>query len=166
MLIQNSRQLYIEGLEPPLKVCAFSGHRFLDEDFSARKLRDMIDKSIFSGTEVFYCGMAVGFDLIAAECVLEKKRQGAKVRLVACIPCREQEKSYSCGDRERYAKILAECDEEIVLSEKYYKGCMLRRNAYMEERADFLISYCRQKTGGTAYTVALFKKHNKPVWNV
>ena len=49
-------------------------------------------------------------------------------------------------------------DEKIVLSETYYKGCMLVRDKYMAERADIMIAYCKKEKGGTAFTVNCFKK--------
>ena len=43
---------------------------------------------------------------------------------------------------------------------------MQRRNAYMAERADALIAYCRKEKGGAAHTLNCFLKKGKPVFNV
>ena len=59
----------------PPKKCAFTGHRQLGEDFSARKLKKEIKKMMEAGVETFYNGMAMGFDLIAAETVLKWKKK-------------------------------------------------------------------------------------------
>lgn len=155
-------QLYIEGTKPEPSSCAFSGHRILGEDFDVKRLEDAVRECIKKGVKRFYCGMAAGFDLAAAECVLAlKKEYGAA--LIACIPCENQEKNFSPSDKERYARILRECDEKILLSDKYYRWCMLKRNEYMEKNSDMLICYCRKETGGSAYTLKLFKRRNKPV---
>ena len=61
-------------------------------------------------------------------------------------------------DKKLYAEILQSADEQILLSEKYYRGCLHVRNKYMADRADMLITYCKKDTGGTAWTVKYFQK--------
>lgn len=136
----------------------FTGHRELDGDFSARKLKKEIEKMILRGVKIFYNGMAMGFDLIAAETVLALKKKYPEIRLIACIPCYEQEKYYSDRDKKRYAKAFASADERVFVSENYHRGCMLKRNRYMAERADVMLAYCKKEAGGTAYTVKYFRK--------
>ena len=140
------------------KSCAFTGHRQLEGDFSARKLKKEIKKLMEKGVEIFYNGMAMGFDLIAAEHVLSLRKKFPSVKLIACVPCYGQEKYFSSADKRRYAKILKKADETQILSEHYYRGCMQKRDRYMADRADFLIAYCHKEEGGTAYTVKYFKK--------
>lgn len=146
--------------------CAFSGHRHLYRDFDAEKLREVVRSCMERGVKKFYCGMAMGFDLAAAECVLALKREYPDATLTACIPCPDQDKNYTFADKRRYARILDVCDEAVLLSDRYYSGCMLRRNDYMEKNADALIVYCRKDTGGSAYTMNLFRRKNKPVFEV
>lgn len=140
------------------KSCAFTGHRHLGVDFSEKSLENAVKEAIKEGVETFYCGMAMGFDLLAAEKVFALKKEFPKVRLVACVPCYGQEKSFSKEDKARYIETLKKADERILLSERYYRGCMQVRDKYMAERADMLIAYCKKETGGTAYTVQCFKK--------
>ena len=141
-----------------IRVCAFTGNRELGRDFSPEKLFDRIEELIKKGTEIFYHGGAKGFDLIAAECVLFLKKKYPKIKLVTCIPCLEQDKYYSEEEKQRYRAILKKSDEKIVLSEQYFKGCMLVRNRYMADKADALIAYKNKNNGGTAYTVNYFSK--------
>ena len=140
------------------KSCAFTGHRHLGEDFSARKLKKEIKKMMEAGAETFYNGMAMGFDLLAAEQVLDLKKKFPEVKLVACVPCYGQEKYFPEEDKERYARILKKADEVVTLSDHYYNGCMQNRDRYMVDRADALIAYCRKEEGGAAYTVKYFLK--------
>ncbi len=146
--------------------CAFSGHRELPEDFDADGLERAIRTLISGGVHTFLFGGAVGFDLLAAECVLALKEKNPALKLVACIPCADQEKYYPAEDRQRYARALAGSDEKILLAEKYYRGCMHRRNDYMAEKADVLLAYCRKNSGGTAYTVRKFRRAGKPVFEL
>ena len=144
--------------EKKIKSCIFTGHRELGEDFSVRKLRKEIEKLIEKGVDTFYNGMAIGFDLISAETVLKIKKKYPHIKLSLCIPCYGQEKLFSEKDKKRYIKIYKKADEKIILSDSYYKGCMLVRDEYMAERADVMITYCKKEKGGTAYTVRCFKK--------
>lgn len=150
------RQLSIENKE--IKTCLFSGHRILDEDFSLSSLSESIDIAIKKGAEVFYNGMAKGFDLFAGEEILKRKKTNKNIKFIACVPFYGQEKSFSEEDKNRYAKILKCADEIIYLSNEYFRGCMQMRNRFMAEKGDILICYCKKKTGGTAYTVKYFQK--------
>ena len=138
--------------------CVFTGHRQLDEDFSKTRLRRLVEGLIKLGVDTFYNGMAIGFDLCAAECVLSLKKKHPHVKLIACIPCYGQEKYFSENDKKRYVKILKKADEIVTLSDHYYQGCMQNRDKYMVEHPDCMIAYCNKSTGGAAYTVRLFQK--------
>lgn len=139
------------------KNCAFTGHRILQKDFDYNLLDRVIYNLIQGGTENFFCGMAMGFDLAAAESVLQYKKD-FNIRLIACIPCLGQEEKYSEKNRERYAAILEKCDEKVVFSDKYFDGCMFVRDRYMVDNCDVLVTYQRRKSGGTSYTVNYAKK--------
>jgi uncharacterized phage-like protein YoqJ len=146
-------QLKIKTQKIQIKSCAFTGHRKLEEDFSPKRLWDLIEACIKEGATDFYNGMAQGFDLLSAEAVLMLKRRYPQIRLIACIPCYNQEKNYSDTDKARYVAVLQKADEKILLSEEYHKGCMFVRNQYMVDNADILIAYSKKEKGGAAYTV-------------
>jgi uncharacterized phage-like protein YoqJ len=141
-----------------VKSCVFTGHRTLEEDFSPKKLKKEIKALIEQGVDVFYNGMAMGFDLLAAETVLSFKKKYPQIKLIACIPCYKQEKSFPERDKKRYVEILKKVDEKVLLAEEYYRGCMQVRDKYMAERADVMIAYCKKTTGGAAFTVKCFQK--------
>ena len=151
-------QLSIFQEENKIKVCVFTGHRDLQSDFSKKKLKEAVKRVIEKGVDTFLCGMAMGFDLFAAETVLSLKRKYPQIKLIACIPCNEQDKYFSRNDKKRYADTLSKADEQVVLSESYYRGCMQARDKYMAERGDIMITYCKKQEGGTAYTVRCFQR--------
>ncbi len=153
-------QMSIFSEEYPIKVCVFTGHRDLQSDFSKKKLKEAVKEVIAMGADTFLCGMAMGFDLIAAETVLSLKRKFPHIKLVACIPCIGQEKYFSNTDKRRYTAAVKKADERVVLSDGYYRGCMQARDRYMADRGDILITYCKKQEGGTAYTVRYFQKVN------
>lgn len=142
----------------PLTSCAFTGHRVLGDDIQEKEIKKHIIALIEEGVFIFYNGGAKGFDLLTGEIILRLKKKYTQIKLVLCIPCKEQEKYYSEEDKKRYQKLYKEADEKIVLFENYTRYCMLERDKYMADRADVLFAYKRKETGGTAYTVNYFVK--------
>lgn len=156
--MKKMQQLRIKTEEKKITACAFTGHRTLEEDCSFEKIVAITEDFIRQGVEIFYNGMAMGFDLLAAEAVLSLKKAYPHIKLVACIPCYHQERSFKKEDKERYTAILRAVDEQVLLSEHYYQGCMQVRDQYMVDRCDCLIAYCKKTTGGAAYTVKYCQK--------
>ena len=158
-------QLSIEQLNSTpekIKSVAFTGHRETKIN-EVENLLNTLVSLIERGARVFYCGMAKGFDLFAAECVLSLKETYPDISLIACIPCYGQEKAYSEADKKRYVQILSKTTQNILVSENYFKGCMQKRNRYMADRADVLVAHLKKDAGGTAYTVNYFLKKNKEI---
>ena len=160
-MVQMRKQLTLFTTEeqiPTYKNCVITGHRDLGEDFSKRKLKKTIEEVILQGADTFLNGMAIGFDLLAAECVLSLAKKYPQVKLIACVPCYGQEKYFSEADKRRYVKILKKAHETVTLADHYHQGCMQNRDKYMVDRADVMIAYCKKPTGVAAYTVKLFQK--------
>ncbi len=140
------------------KICVFTGHRGLESDFSEKLVKKAIKEALNEGYYTFLNGMAVGFDMRAAEILLSFKKKYPQIKLIACIPCENQEKYFSLTDKARYYHLLEKVDEKIILSDHYFTGCMQARDRYMVKRATMMIAYCHKDTGGTAYTVKTFEK--------
>ena len=143
--------------------CAFTGHRVIrdpiDTAFFERCVQGLIDK----GFDTFLCGMAMGFDLLAGETVVRLKKKNPQVKLIACVPCPDQDRYFTAEDKERYRVLLAECDEVKMLSDKFYKGCMLRRDRYMVDNSSVVFGYGRNHKGGTYYTITYAQSKKKRV---
>lgn len=144
--------------EKIFKACAFTGHRLLKKDFSAANLLNAIEDVIKRGVTVFYNGMARGFDLLSAEAILMLKKRYPQIKLISCVPHKGQEAWYTDEEKARYYSVLKKADEVITLSENYYQGCMQKRNQYMVDRADVIITYCKEEKGGTAGTLNYCKR--------
>ena len=142
------KQLSLFEEEKQLKFCVFTGHREIPSDFSKRKLKEEIKKLISLGVDTFLCGMAIGFDLLAAETVLSLKKKNPQIKLIACIPCIGQEKYFSKADQKRYVDAVKKTDERIILADSYYRGCMQARDKYMAERGDVMLAYCTKRREG------------------
>lgn len=144
------------------RACAVSGHRNLSLDFSTQKLKETFIELINSGVDTFLVGMAIGFD---AKCftVLEQLRPIYNIKIVACVPCEEQDKNFSIAQKKEYERMLLNATEVILVSKNYTKGCMLKRNRFMIDNSDYLVCYLREQSGGTAYTVKYASQTNKKI---
>ena len=146
-----------------MKVCAFTGHRRLaGYGFDEHLLERVVLNLVKNGVNRFLCGMAIGFDMKAAQAVLALK-ESYDIELVACLPCVNQSEMYSARDKQTYNEILKRCDEIIVLEREYTSGCMFKRDRYLVDNSDTLVCFLRKKTGGTHYTVNYAKKTGKKI---
>lgn len=107
----------------PCTTVAFTGHRTYCGEASAA-LAAAIRGLHAHGFRTFLCGMAVGFDLAAAEAVLELRDSLPGLRLVAVVPFGGQEARFSHADRVRYRAAMASADDAVVLSPVYHAGAM------------------------------------------
>lgn len=144
------------------KSCALSGHRFLPRNFDREGLYDALEELIQEGYDNFYCGMAMGFDLLALDCLLSL-RQRYPIFIEACVPFRGQEEKFPATEKRRYREMLPMCDKVTVICIRYFDGCYLLRNRYMVRNSDLLFAYCTKDKGGTAYTVKYAEEHGKEV---
>ena len=138
------------------KAAVFTGHRFIHYN-DRQRLKTNLERAItdcyHSGIRHFLCGMATGFDMLAAETLLAMKADYPDIRLTAVIPFRGQSCKFNPADKERYRSILGKADNMVCLSETYFDGCFLRRNDYMLNRASHIIAYYNgEPKGGTFYT--------------
>ena len=161
------------------KSCCFTGYRPEKFPFSLEKdikqlniFENKLYSAIFSlpkeGVTRFYCGMAEGFDIIGAEVVLDLKEniKDTIIELVAVVPFKTQAERFSPFWRERYDKILEAADKVVVLSDKYYNGCFAKRNRYMVDNSDVVLTYFDGKPGGTGSTLNYAKKLGKSIVNI
>ena len=143
------------------KTCAFTGHRNLPDDFNVKKLEEEIVKTVSLGYDTFLVGMAVGFDSLCFN-ILYSVRKIKDIKIVACIPCKNQSEKFSFKQKEAYEKMLDLADKRIVLSENYTPYCMMKRNMFMVDNCSRLICYLRENKGGTKNTVD-YAKNKKDV---
>lgn len=141
------------------KTCAFTGHRNLGRDFNKTELERVIKGLIKGGFTTFLVGMAVGFD---TECfkILENLRKTENIRIIACIPCLNQDYKFTLKQKEEYKNMLNSADEKIYVSEEYSKNCMFKRNMFMVDSASVLVAYLNTDRGGTFQTVNYAKRKN------
>ena len=162
------------------KSCCFTGYRPSKFPFSLdrnspeyisfeNKLVDAIFSLPGEGCYTFYTGCAMGFDLIAAEIVLMLKaapRLNCGIELVCAVPFIEQSESYTEEWKKRYNDVIAAADEVILISDKYFAGCYRKRNEFMVNNSDYVITWYDGKAGGTANTLRYAQKKGRKIINL
>lgn len=143
--------------------CCFTGYRpekfpfkFDRNDPKYRefenKLLCRISKLINDGTDTFYCGGARGFDILAAELVASIKDR-FEVKLIMALAFPGQEKGWSQEWQTRFNSVVAVADEVRYAAMQYEKWSYHKRNHYMVDNSDILLTYYDGAKGGTASTV-------------
>lgn len=146
------------------ETCCFTGHRpaklpwgYNERDARClalkRRIADAVEAAYEQGYRHFLCGMAQGCDLYFCECVLALRAAHPDVTVEAAIPCPTQADAWPAAQRERYARMVAACDFETLVSAQYTPSCMQRRDRYMVDHASLLIAAFDGSAGGTRYTV-------------
>ena len=127
----------------------------------------MVTEQYGQGYKEYYTGMANGFDMAAAEAVLQVKEEYGDIMLVAAVPFRKQPLWFDAEDQLLYTCLLERVDRVVMVSENYHKGCYLRRDEYMVRKADVIVAYWDLvPKGGTFYTVSKALESGKPVINL
>ncbi len=168
--VKKEINIIIEQLNS--KTCCFSGHRpkslpwgFDEQDERCvkmkGKLKEEIIKAIKSGYDTFLCGMALGFDMIVAEMILELKENDSfkHIKLIGALPCKNQERLWKEGEKFRYHNLLAKLDGTRCIYDNYVGAkCMLERNKFMVNNSSLLIALFNGTSGGTEKTIRYAQK--------
>ncbi len=140
-------------------VC-FTGHRHIEPnevETVSQRLETVLVELIEKGYRYFGSGGALGFDLLAAQIVLNLKGKYPHIRLILVLPCVDQTKFWNRSEIDYFEQIKRQADKVVCLAEKYYPGCMHRRNRHLVDNSSVCIAYLRKQSGGTFYTVEYAK---------
>ena len=148
-------------------VCA-TGHRpqklpwgFNEQDerclCAKKRTKQAILNAIENGYKYFISGMALGFDIMFAEIVLELKKHH-DIELICAIPCKTQSSSWNDLQKEKYNRIVKSANKVRCVFDKYTRWCMHERNKYMVENSSLIIALYDGTNGGTKNTIQLAKK--------
>lgn len=158
--------------------CCFTGYRPEKFPFSLtdkntdyikfeNNLLEEILKLAEEGCRTFYCGMAMGFDLVAAEAVLTVKNAFKEpLKLICIMPFKGQDYGFTPYWQEKFNTVLNSADKVICLSDKYFKGCYQKRNIYMVDNSDYVITWFDGQKGGTDNTIKYALKIGRQVFNI
>ncbi len=153
-----------ENINVISRTVAVTGHRTVG-DLNKTKLEEVFKLLIKKGYDTYLVGMAVGFDTICFNILSELKKTN-DIKLIACIPCKDQAKYFTESQKEEYEKMLLVADEKRIFSEKFTSYCMHRRNCYMVDNSSIIIAYLNKTFGGTFNTVKYAEKKGKRIIKV
>ena len=143
------------------KTCCFTGHRVMsdqEKQIAAVRLREVIAALMKEGVVYYGAGGALGFDTLAAQTVLEMKKEYPQLRLILVLPCEDQTRNWRSEDIATYEYIKARCDKVVYVSRRYTPDCMYKRNRHLVDHSGTCICYLVRESGGTAYTVGYARK--------
>ncbi|MEG2001523.1 MAG: SLOG family protein [Clostridia bacterium] len=150
------------------KTASFSGHRNLSHSILSisTEVEKEIRRQYELGVTTFLCGMAIGFDMLCGEAVLNLKKELKNLKLVAVIPCVSQANAYPAREKERYDRLKEHADKIVFTSENYSFDCMFKRNRFLIDNSAVCICYLLKSTGGTFYTVNYANSHDIPIIDI
>lgn len=151
------------------KTCCFTGHRTMsdqEKQIAAIRLREVIATLVKEGVVYYGAGGALGFDTLAAQTVLEMKKEYPQLRLILVLPCEDQTRNWRSEDIATYEDIKARCDKVVYVSRRYTPDCMYKRNRHLVEHSGTCICYLKNDTGGTAYTVGYARRKEIQIINL
>lgn len=149
--------------------CCFSGHCILSEiEISAlrRDLTKRVDALLDRGVHTFITGGAIGFDMLVADILVDKKNSGTNLCFVLAIPCPDHTKNWSGENKAHFMMLLEQADEIQYVSKEYHEGCMKTRNFYMVDRSAYCICASRKARSGSAQTMNYARQRGKRVTNI
>lgn len=132
---------------------AFTGNRELTtpnghidrnlENVIRTELHFILEDCYKEGFRYFLSGMAWGFDLMAAQAVLDLKEQYPDIKLIAVIPFENQEGKFSDANKILYCNVLNSADNQIIINSTGYSNAAYhKRNDYLIDNASEIIAYC------------------------
>ncbi len=176
--IKNSNSRMSRVMNEAFKACCFTGYRPSKFPFPLSKdnreyieFENALTSTVLSlfedGCATFISGAAMGFDIIAAETVLDL-RKGSKypVKLICAVPFKAQSDTFTDEWKARYNAVLAAADQIVYTSENYHKDCYGVRNRYMVDNSDYVLTWFDGAKGGTHNTILYALKNEKRVINL
>ena len=151
--------------------CFFTGHRIIAKDkipaIGERIRREALALINDKGVTDFITGGALGFDTIAAQVIINLKKEYDYIKLHLYLPCYNQMKNWSARGRYEARMIMSYADSKIYVTEgNYVTGCMQLRNEKMADDARYCIAYMNNPRSGTANAVAYAQNNGGTVINI
>ncbi len=167
-------KLEFDSVSERLLTCSFTGYRpsklpfgYNTECEEYKKLYEALKNEICllidNGVTYFQTGMAQGVDLMCGKIVLELK-EIFDIHLFCVIPCENQCQGWSDEDIKLYQRLLRFSSGVTYTSDsEYTKGCMMKRNRYLVDNAEYILAVFDGQKGGTMSTIEYAKKKHRSI---
>jgi uncharacterized phage-like protein YoqJ len=128
-------------------------------------LYDTVKELAFDGYDLFLSGMSEGADIDFAYTVLFLRDiEELSIKLESVFPYPYKSRKIITEYSQDVETILVGCNYKTVISERYFKGCMQKRNRYMVDKSDLVLAIWNGKEeGGTWNTIKYARAKNKPI---
>ena len=115
--------------------------------------------------------MALGIDQIFVECMVDARRyyqeHGVDFKIVAAIPCQNQDGRWNSASQKEYKELLHACDASVLVTDAPYAPRLMQvRNEYMVDHSDVVIAVWNGTDGGTANCVRYAASRGKKIVRV
>lgn len=144
--------------------CAFFGHGDFCMNNKHEQIMEKILYQLLKDNEYveFLVGRNGEFDRFAASCVRRAKKNFGddNSALVLVLPYETAEISKNKEYFEKYY------DEIEIFDAAYYKSAMYERNCSMVDRADLIICYVENNSGGAYKAIQYAEKRGKKIINI
>ena len=158
-------------------ICCFSGYRpekmppNLSEDSAAfdalmQRLCRSIRRASHAGYRHFLSGMSRGFDLWAAEAVINLQMHGCPIDVWAAVAYPGMEQYWEPEWQTRYNNVLLQADHIFPVAQKYSPECYTVRDRFLVQQSNHCICFFDGVPGGTAYTVGLARRSGMTIDNL
>lgn len=144
------------------QTACFTGHRKIPFGHAhgiKKRLKETVIELVNQGYRFFGAGGALGFDTMAAQTILELKKDYPHIKLILVLPCLSQADRWEEKDKIVYEDIKRKADKVVYTSQEYTRDCMFKRNRHLVDNSSVCICYLTEETGGTAYTVEYARKN-------
>ncbi len=151
------------------KTVCFTGHRDIrneDEEYIRSRIREQLQLLLGKGFSSFVIGGARGFDMLAAEELLEMRQDGKNLYIISALPFPDWRAGWPGRDVAREERILNQSDEIFYSGETHCRRLYLDRDRKMVDISSVCIAWCTRDNGGTAYTIRYALKQGLQVINL
>ena len=138
-------------------ICTFFGHKDTPSDIE-KPLHDAIIDLIKQGVTCFYVGNQGNFDAMVIKILRKLKEEYEHISytvVLAYMPL--QRNTDECADESVFPECLADVPPRFAID---------RRNRYLLQKSDVVISFVKHSFGGAAKFTELAKKQGKTVINL
>ena len=155
-----------------LQTACFTGHRDvpgMTADRVKQRTTETFEGLIRRGYRYFGAGGARGFDMLAAETVLELRIRYPGIHLILVLPFPDQfkqDRGWSKQEIEQYHRLQELASKVVFVQPEYSSGVYFRRNRHLVDCSSACVAYMLRPNSGTSYTVNYARSRGLEILNV
>lgn len=143
-----------------MSICTFFGHRDAPKKTEPALRVALLDLIENKNVDLFYVGNHGGFDRMVRKCLTELKTKYPHIKyyvVLAYIPLKKENLMLEDGEETLYPAGLERTPPKYAI---------IKRNYWMIEKSDYVVTYVDHITGGAAHFKEVAEKKGKTVINL